>query len=357
MPLVVDGAQGSAVWVGKNLVECVRSTSLSDKRAAGARSIHIALVNNMPDSAMEDTEAQFFELLDAASEGLPVRLKLFSLPNLPRNDSGQQRLNKFYFNINDLWAGQFDAVIVTGSEPRHSDLRQEAYWSVLADVFDWAEENTLSAVLSCLAAHASVLHSDGISRNALGEKLFGVFDFSTAGQHPLTENIRDGSRVPHSRWNEVRAGDLTSCGYSVLTHSDAGGADLFVKKKRNSLFVHFQGHPEYGNLTLLKEYRRDARRFLRGERDTFPGAPKGYLDAESTRLINDFERRALESHSEDTMGYFPEHRIASTLTNTWQSSAIRVYRSWLQYVATCMAERPALASPPGPGRARSAASR
>ena len=46
--------------------------------------------------------------------------------------------------------------------------------------------------------------------------------------------------------------------------------DLFVKKKEKSLFVHFQGHPEYGAQTLLKEYRRDIKRFLRGERETYP---------------------------------------------------------------------------------------
>ena len=46
--------------------------------------------------------------------------------------------------------------------------------------------------------------------------------------------------------------------------------DSFVKKKKRSLFVHFQGHPEYGAQTLLKEYRRDIKRFLRAERETIP---------------------------------------------------------------------------------------
>ena len=57
---------------------------------------------------------------------------------------------------------------------------------------------------------------------------------------------------------------LTQCGYLVLTQSAEGGVDSFVKKKKQSLFVHFQGHPEYGAQTLLKEYRRDIRRFLKG---------------------------------------------------------------------------------------------
>ena len=38
----------------------------------------------------------------------------------------------------------------------------------------------------------------------------------------------------------------------MLTQSADGGVDLFVKKKKRSLFVHFQGHPEYGAQTLTE---------------------------------------------------------------------------------------------------------
>jgi len=71
-------------------------------------------------------------------------------------------------------------------------------------------------------------------------------------------------RFPHSRWNEVQENALTGCGYEVLTKSDSAGVDLFVKQKKKSLFVHFQGHLEHQAETLLKEYRRDIKRFLRG---------------------------------------------------------------------------------------------
>ena len=38
-----------------------------DSYGAGAECVSIAFINNMPDAALEDTEMQFFELLDAAS--------------------------------------------------------------------------------------------------------------------------------------------------------------------------------------------------------------------------------------------------------------------------------------------------
>ena len=46
-----------------------------------------------------------------------------------------------------------------------------------------------------------------------------------------------------------------------------------------SLFLFLQGHPEYEAGTLLREYRRDIARFLRGEREHYPAVPQGYFDA------------------------------------------------------------------------------
>jgi len=48
--------------------------------------LNIALINNMPDAALEDTELQFFDLLDEASGDLPIYLKLYSLTGIPRTD-------------------------------------------------------------------------------------------------------------------------------------------------------------------------------------------------------------------------------------------------------------------------------
>ena len=93
-------------------------------------------------------------------------------------------------------------------------------------------------------------------------------------------------QIPHSRWNEVRADALNSCGYEILVQSAQAGVDLFVKKKKDSLFVHFQGHPEYGTRTLLKEYRRDIKRFLRGEREKH--IPLCRTDTSTMRPLNFF---------------------------------------------------------------------
>src|SRR5580692_8227790 len=339
MPLIIEGGRVPPRWAES---KSCRRVSSGESYGPGAEFVRIAFLNNMPDAALEDTEIQFFELLEAASGEIPVRLKLHSLSGVPRGERGEQHLNSFYFSTDDLLNSRFDAVIMTGTEPRQPDLRSEPYWSALTSVLDWAESNTVSTILSCLAAHAGVLHSDGIKRHPLSDKQFGVFDFARVTNHQLTADYGEQVRFPHSRWNEVRADELTACDYRVLTQSVEGGVDSFVKKKKRSLFLHFQGHPEYGAQTLLKEYRRDIKRFLRAERETYPSMPRGYFDASAAELLTRFQRSVLPERREEAMEGFPETALVGGLRNTWHYTAIRIYRNWLQYAVTKRSETAAL---------------
>jgi len=306
--------------------------------------IRVALINNMPDSALQDTEAQFFDLLATIASDLPVHISRFSLPEVSRGERGKRHVANFYRSIDELWNSRVDAIIVTGTEPRQPDLRQEPYWRTLATLFDWAEANTKSAVLSCLAAHAGVLHSDCIERRPLKEKKCGVFNQALARPHALTEGIAGPVSFPHSRWNEVREEELASCGYAILTKSADAGADLFVKKKRRSLFVYFQGHPEYGARTLLKEYRRDVGRFLRKERDTYPSMPRGYFDRASVKVLAEFQERAESNRHSELLEAFPEEELGRRLQHSWRSAALGIYGNWLRYVAARKIEAPRLAA-------------
>ena len=327
MPILIDKGSSVTPWTGT-------VNAFSVEGDGGGKCTRIALINNMPDAALEDTERQFFELLEAASEGEPVRVTLFSFPEITRDVRGKRRLHEAYSGMEDLWNGQFDAAIVTGTEPRQPDLRLEPFWQTFTSTIDWAEENTASTVLSCLAAHAGVLYTDGIERQPLSDKQFGVFDFEQPNAHPLLEGTPGHIRIPHSRWNEVKEESLASSGYIVLTKSASAGADLFVKRRKGSLFVHFQGHPEYGSRTLLKEYRRDIKRFIRHERETYPSMPKGYFNADASALLNDFRQRAELLRCEALLEEFPEAAVSACLENGWHSSAVSIYRNWLRYIAS-----------------------
>jgi homoserine O-succinyltransferase/O-acetyltransferase len=318
MPLIIEGrvpGKAPSHWLERGNSHAMAPTDHGRKLPDG---LHLALINNMPDPALEDTELQFFELLDAASGATPVYLRLYSLTGVPRTDRGQRHLSTFYFEFDDLWKTPLDGVIITGTEPHHPDLRNEPYWGLMAEVFDWAARNTTSAILSCLAAHASVLHLDGIPRHRLADKQFGVFEAAKNCEHPLMNGIQNPLRLPHSRWNEVRANELSAAGYNLLTSSPLAGVDVFVKKIRQSLFLHFQGHPEYGSEALFKEYRRDIRRFLRAERDTYPTMPHAYFDRASTEILETFQRQTIADRREEVMQSFPES-VAQRLQNRWHA--------------------------------------
>lgn len=329
MPLLMDVNRTPAHWAPRKKGVVKRSARGSSART---ERLQIALVNNMGDGALEDTEAQFFDLLDAASGSAPIEVKLFTLPRIPRSDRAKAHLTKFCSPWSEIWDRQLDGLIITGTEPRQPELRKEPYWSALTDLLEWAEENTSSTILSCLAAHASVLHSDGIARYMLQDKRFGVFEELVTSDHVLTTGIPEPMRCPHSRWNQVSEDALRANGYQVLTKSEPAGVNLFVKNKGNSLFVHFQGHPEYGAATLAKEYRRDVKRFLRGERETYPQAPQGCLAGQALAAVEEFRAKALANPSEEFMAEFPEGAMGNEAESAWHASAVRIYRNWLQYL-------------------------
>ncbi len=297
----------------------------------GTGVVDIALVNNMPDAALDATERQFRALLSAAGAELDVRLTLYALPEVPRTEFGRRQVGK-YAPMDDLWGRRYDGLIVTGTEPQAADLKDEPYWESLTRLLEWAEGSTYSTILSCLAAHAGILHLDGIVRQPLGDKRFGVFECVRVCDHPLTAEAPGRLQMPHSRWNDIPEDALRACGYRVLMRSEDAGVDTFVKQ-RQSLFVFLQGHPEYEAVTLLLEYRGDVARYLRSERDTYPPMPQGYFDEEIETELAALRDRALADRREALLADFPTATAAARVTNNWRPSAERFYRNWLGYIA------------------------
>ena len=97
MPLILEGRVPTR-WAESRDSRLAASVEEHAKRSDA---ISLALINNMPDAALEDTELQFFELLDIASGDAPVYLRLYSLTGVPRTDRGQRHLNNFYFDFDD----------------------------------------------------------------------------------------------------------------------------------------------------------------------------------------------------------------------------------------------------------------
>lgn len=291
----------------------------------------IGLINNMPDAAFRATERQFISLLDAASDDIPVRLKLCTLPGIPREGACLLHAEDHYFSVETMLNTHLDGLIVTGREPIAADLRHEPYWDSFTRVLEWARNNTYSTVWSCLAAHAAVLHMDGIGRSKSDDKHFGALECARVADHALLTGAPLGFPVPHSRWNGLAEEDLVVRGYTVLARTGDGEVDTFVKHA-NSLFVFFQGHPEYEADTLLREYRRDIGRYIRDESNSYPLVPTGYFDQATADALSALREQAIVRRSPKLLANVSALLEKPEIENTWRLTAALIYRNWLEYI-------------------------
>jgi homoserine O-succinyltransferase len=325
MPICLDESSG-----GRELALPTNHFGPAEFREHDARCIRIGLLNNMRDAALEATERQFLTLLNAASDGILIRLSFHALPEIPRSEARRRHLSRSYSREN-LWNGHLDGLIVTGREPQTPNLRDEPYWEGLTRVLEWADAHTHSTIWSCLAAHAAVLHMDGIGRRKSDTKYVGVFQCQQLSDHHLTVNTPLRVRMPHSRWNDLPEDDLRTAGYGVITRAQDAGVDTFVKQ-RKSLFVFFQGHPEYESETLLLEYRRDIRRYLRGETDKYPTIPRNYFGKDAALALAAIQARAMSARSEGLLSDVDNAVGAGMILNTWCSTAACLYTNWLAHI-------------------------
>jgi homoserine O-succinyltransferase len=306
--------------------------------------MRIGFVNNMPDAALESTERQFSNLLAGAAEGLEVELHHYSVPSMPRSRDGERLLHqRNYRDIDCVRDDDLDGLIVTGTEPKLADLSDEPYWAAFAELFDWIVQEGPPTIFSCLAAHAAVLHYDGIARTRLSRKCSGIFDHRVVGRHALTSSVDPFLRVSHSRWNEVRPSLLEQAGYQVLTYTPDAGVDLFVKDA-GKLLVFFQGHPEYEPSCILREYKRDIRRYLTRQSDAFPTTPDGYFDSQQIGRLEAFAALAQTRRDSSLLDLFPCSAVnVLDERDGWTSPATGIIRNWLTQVSLRKIDRHGLA--------------
>ena len=312
---------------------------------SGRPKVAVGLVNNMADGALDQTERQFVSLLTAAAEDIDVCLGLYAMPDVPRGKSGAGIVDERYLSVDQLWDMRLDALIVTGREPLSPNLKEEPYWDVFTRLFDWAQERTYSTVWSCLAAHAAVLHRDGIARVRKASKASGVFDCTQVAGHHLLQGVPQSFHLPHSRWNSLSEDAVRASGYTVLSRTSTGDVDIFVRQDK-SLFLYFQGHPEYAENTLLLEYRRDIGRYCRNETAVYPSIPANYFEPTLTARLADLQHTANGHGLSERLAQANALLESATAQNRWFPTAVQVYKNWLRHILKQKAQETSPASQP-----------
>lgn len=301
---------------------------LSVDRAArqDIRELHIGFLNMMPDAALQATERQFIRLVGSCNRIAQFYVYPFSLPSLDRSEKTQEYVDQYYSRFEHLQEQGLDALIITGANVATPSLDKEPFWQPLIDVAQWAEKNVASILCSCLATHALLKHSHGIERQPLPAKRWGVYSHRICGtDHPLNRDINTRFDVPHSRFNDVSRAQLESAGLRILVEGAEGGVHLAVSPDQARV-VYFQGHPEYDGNSLLKEYKREVRRYFDGELAEMPPFPENYFGAPARHLIG----RA--AGDEEALLEVLENTLEPHVENTWGDTARAMVNNWLGLV-------------------------
>lgn len=308
---------------------------LSPERAKeqDIRSLHIGLLNMMPDAALAATERQFFRLVGSSNPISQFYIHPFTLDEIHRGTKASEHIQKYYEPLSRIQELGLDALIISGANVTQPDLSREVFWEPLCKLIDWADKNVTSTLCSCLATHAVLLARHNIVRSGLAEKCWGVFEHDVVCKnHPLVQDINTRVSVPHSRFNEVNAEQLQAAGLHVLIEGQEPGVQLAVSAD-GFRTVFFQGHPEYDSISLMKEYKRDIGAYVAGSLDRYPPMPKHYFDRHTRALLEEYRDRLMQARSNSTqLPDFPEALVAHRLSNTWHDSAEALVGNWIGLV-------------------------
>lgn len=297
------------------------------------RELHIGFLNMMPDAALQATERQFIRLVGSCNRIAQFFVYPFSLPALERDERTATYIERYYSDFESLSDAGLDALIITGANVANPVLPEEPFWDPLIEITEWAWDNVASILCSCLATHALLKHFHDIDRQPLPQKRWGIYRHrASARAHPLLRDINTSFDVPHSRYNDISRAELEAAGLTVLAESADGGVHMAASPDQFRV-VYMQGHPEYDATSLLKEFRREIRRYVAGERSEPPPLPEHYFygGAEPIALAALDRARAARAagHAFDDR---LEEELDGLLDNTWNDTAKAVFNNWLGLV-------------------------
>ena len=292
-----------------------------------------ALVNIMPDSAFEATERQFAELLGAGSGRRPLRVRLFTLPGVPRSDAISEQIATRYSPMEDLERHVPDVLVVSGANPIESRIQDEPFWDDLARLLSWASDHVSTMLLSCLSAHAALTVFDGIERLPLATKCTGVFAQTSDPASPLATDLGPDDpasplsmeRRPHERHagGRLRPADLLGGGRLERRHP-AGEPGLGGTHAGPSRVRRHQPAPR------VRARRPPLRGGRAGRHPRSPPTVRGRTRLERPGAIAATDPR--RGTRPGTHRSFPFRAIGSRARRTWRKTATRIYANWLASV-------------------------
>lgn len=302
-------------------------TILSKHRATKQeiRELHIGLLNMMPDNAIEATERQFFRVIGHSNEIAQFYMHPFSLSKIKRSKKAQEHIDKYYKTFEQIKEQGLDALIITGANIK-TQPEEEPFYEQLKEVIEWSYKNVTSTLYSCLATHIVMNLKYKQKRHFIGKKCWGVFSHKVIEKtHPLVNGVNTRFDVPHSRFNEIKREQFIASDMKILAESSVG-VHLAVSSDLLRMIL-FQGHPEYDTISLLKEYKREIQKYIKGEIKKYPPMPENYLGKQAKAILKEYKNKL--KTKELSLEDFPENIIAKNIDNTWHDTATAIINNWV----------------------------
>ena len=217
------------------------------------RPLEIVLLNLMPTKIA--TETQFSRLL--GNTPLQVKLELMHMRTHQSKNTSQDHLLSFYKSFDELKDRKFDGMVITGAPVENMPFEDVDYWNELTQIMEWSKTNVHSTIHICWGAQAGLYYHYGVPKQALPQKLFGVYPHRAEYKRSiLMRGFDDIFWVPHSRHTTVLREDIEKVpGLKILASSEEAGIYAVMSKEGRQIFI--TGHSEYDPLTLKSEYDRD----------------------------------------------------------------------------------------------------
>ena len=250
MPIIIDNSLPAAETLQNENIFVMNEDEASHQ---DIRSLRIALLNLMPTKIA--TETQILRLL--GNSPLQVDIVLLHPATHVSKNTPQEHMKKFYTDFDKICGEKFDGLIITGAPVEEMPFEEVTYWDELKQIMRWSLTNVFSTFHICWGAQAGLYYHYGIQKHKMPAKLFGVFEHRRRVKYSkLLMGFDDVFFVPHSRYTEVRAGEVPGgSGLEIL--ADSCEAGLYLAASRDGKQVFVTGHPEYDERTLADEYFRD----------------------------------------------------------------------------------------------------
>ena len=217
------------------------------------RPLEIVLLNLMPTKVV--TETQLSRLL--GNTPLQVNLTLMHTTSHRAKNVSQEHLLSFYKSFDEIKDRKFDGMVITGAPVEKMEFEDVDYWPELCRIMEWSKTNVHSTLHICWGAQAGLYDHDGVPKDPLEQKVFGVFEHRADYKRSiLMRGFDDVFWAPHSRHTTIRREDVEKIPeLKILASSDEVGVYAIMNNRGKQIFI--TGHSEYDPLTLKTEYDRD----------------------------------------------------------------------------------------------------